>query len=332
METDTTAVSVVVATRNRSGRLKAMLDSLRAQTLARDCFEVIVVDDASDDGTPELLEDEQRRADLRLRFIQRRSNGGPGCARNDGWRAATAPLVAFIDDDCVASQHWLEAGVHACERSPGAIVQGVTEPDPVEEALAGPFSYTVRVPKLGPYYETCNIFYPRSLLEALDGFDSEAFPGIYGEDIDLAWRAIESGAPTVFAPEAHVTHAVHPLGPRKQLQRAWSWSDSILAYARHPGYRKAQLFRGAFVNFQHYALLRALMVPLLPRRLWPLRRWFAFCYAANLLRRYTADLVKRGGGNRGTLAVALLPYLVAHDLVEMASVVRGAIRYRTFVL
>jgi glycosyltransferase involved in cell wall biosynthesis len=331
--TGASAVSVVVATRNRSARLKALIESLRGQSLPADRFEVIVVDDGSDDGTPELLRSQRECSDLALRYIRRRSQGGPGCARNDGWRAAAGPLVAFIDDDCIASPRWLEAGLDACARNPGAIVQGRTEPDPAEEAAAGPFSYTIRVPKLGPNYETCNIFYPRPVLEALDGFDTEAFPGIYGEDIDLAWRAIESGTPTAFAPEAHVFHAVHRLGPREQLRRAWNWSDSILAHARHPGFRRAQLFRGAFVNVQHYALLRVLMVPLVPRRLWLLRRWFVCHYAANLLRRYAADLVKRGGtSSRARLALLLLPYHVAHDLVEMASVVLGGIRYRTFVL
>ena len=129
------------------------------------------------------------------------------------------------------------------------------------------------------------------MLERCDGFDTDAFPG-GGEDTDLAWRAIESGTPAVFAPEAHVFHAVHRLGPRRHLKRAWHWTDTILAYARHPGLRQGHLFRGAFWKVEHYALLRVLIVPLLPRRLRLLRRWFVW--------RYTADLLKRGhAGGQG---------------------------------
>jgi glycosyltransferase involved in cell wall biosynthesis len=321
VESSQPAVSVIVATRNRRARLKALIDSLRAQSLPAERFEVILVDDGSDDGTAELLRAERDRSDLELRFIRRRSQGGPGCARNDGWRAAAGPLVAFIDDDCVASPRWLEAGLEVCARNPGAIVQGRTEPDPAEEAAAGPFSYTIHVPKLSPYYETCNIFYPRSVLEALDGFDTEAFPG-GGEDCDLAWRAIESGTDTVFAPQALAFHAVHDLGPLGHLKRAWHWTDTMLVFARHPALRKGHLRRRLFWKMEHYAFARVLLVPLIPRRLRLLRRWFVW--------RWLADLGLRGrlvaGPARGVLMV---PYFVLHDVVEMLAVLRGAFRYRT---
>src|SRR4051794_31622209 len=137
------AVTVVIATRNRRERLAALLGSLRAQTLAFDRFEVIVVDDGSTDATPELLDREQRGPGLALRSINRARPGGPGAARNEGWRQARARLVAFIDDDCVATPGWLHAGLKVARSNPAAIVQGRTEADPGEEATAGPFSYTI---------------------------------------------------------------------------------------------------------------------------------------------------------------------------------------------
>src|SRR3954454_16888448 len=151
------AVTVVAAPRTRRERLAALIDSLRAQTLAFDRFEVLVVDDGSTDSTAELLDREQGRPELALRGIRRDHPGGPGAARNEGWRQSKATLTAFIDDDCVATPGWLEAGLTAARSSQGAIVQGRTEADPIEEATAGPFSYTIRVPRLGPHYETCNI-------------------------------------------------------------------------------------------------------------------------------------------------------------------------------
>jgi GT2 family glycosyltransferase len=315
------AVTVVVATRNRRERLERMLDSLREQSVPADTFEVIVVDDASDDGTAGLLQREEGRPELDLRVLRRGAQGGPGMARNVGWRACQAPLVAFIDDDCVASPGWLEAALEASSDNPGAIVQGRTDPAPAEEAAASPFSYTIDVRQLGPHYETCNILYPRSLLERLGGFDTDAFP-LGGEDCDLAWRAIESGAETVFAPDARVFHAVHELGPIGHLRRAWHWTDTMLVFARHPGLREAHLSRGIFWKREHYALGRVLLAPLVPRRLRLLRRWFVW--------RWIVDMTYRGRRAAGPVkGILLMPYWVLHDLVELIAVLRGAIRYRT---
>jgi GT2 family glycosyltransferase len=317
-------VAVVVATRNRAERLAALLDSLAAQEGAGEEFEVVVVDDGSSDSTREVLDRFASGEALRLTAIHNEVAGGPGAARNAGWRATEAPSIAFIDDDCVATPGWLRAGLAAMAENPGAIVQGRTDPDPDEEAAAGPFSYTIRVYSLGPHFETCNIFYPRELLERMNGFDTAAFPG-GGEDSDLAWRAIESGAPTAFAPTARAYHAVHDLGPIGHLRRAWHWTDTMLVFARHPGLREAHLFRGVFWKVEHYGLVRVLLAPLIPRRLRLLRRWFAW--------RYTAELYARGSAEAGRpKGLLLMPYLVLHDLVEVIAVLRGAARYRTWVV
>src|SRR3954453_18710822 len=67
---------------------------------------------------------------MELRVIRPDPGGGPAAARNEGWRAARAPLVAFTDDDCQARPGWLEAGLRAARENPGAFVQGPTEPIP----------------------------------------------------------------------------------------------------------------------------------------------------------------------------------------------------------
>jgi glycosyltransferase involved in cell wall biosynthesis len=316
-------VSVVVATRNRPGRLERLLASLREQTLGSERFEVIVVDDASDDSTPELLARESERGGLDLRVLRREAAGGPARARDEGWRAARAPLVAFTDDDCTAAAAWLSAGLEAARHRPGAVVQGRTEPDPAERDRLGPFSRTVEVNKLGPYYQTCNIFYPREVLEGVDGFDPDSFRGPGGEDTDLAWRAIAAGAATVFAPEARAYHAVARLGPLGRLRVAARWGDTIGIFARHRALRAEHLTYGVFWKGTHYLLARALLGLALRRRLPPaLVLWLLAPYVRNLLERGHLE----GGG---PLAA---PYYVVEDLVETASVVRGAIRCRTLVI
>jgi glycosyltransferase involved in cell wall biosynthesis len=324
----TPEVSVVVATRNRAQRLRALLRSLAAQTVDRRAFEVVVVDDASSDETPSVLTAERDRGELDLTAIRHPEPGGPGGARNRGWLEAKAPIVAFIDDDCVATPGWLEAGLAACRENPGAFVQGRTEAMPEELDQLGLFSYTIRVEKLGPHFETCNILYPREILESQGGFDSEAFP-VVGEDSDFAWRAIEAGARPAFAPDALVHHAVHVLGPLGQLRRAAHWHGSMLVFARHPGMRKAKLTPGVFVRReiywkpQHRYLLPAAIGAVLPRRVRHLRAILVMPYFRNLLRWRLPDM---------GVPAWYAPYVFLIDIVEMTAVLRGALRYRTLVL
>jgi glycosyltransferase involved in cell wall biosynthesis len=313
-------VSVVLATHNRADRLQALLESLREQTLDRERFEVVVVDDASSDGrTPEVLDAEAARGELRLTLIRRDVAEGPAHARNKGWRVAKAALIAFTDDDCVVVPRWLEAALEVAGEHPGAVIQGRTDanPDPEEQRLLSPFSHTVVVQRLGPSYETCNVFYPRELLELLGGFDEESFSMPGGEDTDLAWKAMEIGRETAWAEEAQAYHAVTWLGPIGRIRLAWRWHETILCFKRHPGLRE-HLIHGVFWKWTHYHLARTLLAIALPRRLWPLRWWLAAPYVSYLVDRRTGPL--------------LAPAIVAHDVTETIAAVRGAIRYRVLVI
>jgi glycosyltransferase involved in cell wall biosynthesis len=308
--------SVVIATHDRSARLDALLESLRAQTI--DDFEVVVVDDASTDATPQVLAAHAARDGLELRVVRREANGGQAAARNDGWRAARAPVVAFTDDDCVAAPGWLAAGLAACEAAPaGAVVQGRTDPIPDELGRYGPYSTTHWIHAAGPWFETCNIFYPRALLERLDGFDAAAYGRWGGEDTDLAWRAIEAGAPVAYAPEARVHHAVHVLGPVGRLRAAARAGQTMRVFARHPELRRRHAIRGLFWKWSHYRLALLIAALVLPRRLWPVHLWLAAPYLAHE--------AQRSGK-------ALAPYVLVHDLVEMGAAARGSLKHGRLVL
>ena len=237
------AVSVVIATRDRPERLAALLASLRAQTLAEP-FEVVVVDDGADERTDAAIEHEGGGLDLKL---LRAGGGGPARARNLGWRAASGRWIAFTDDDCEATPGWLAAALAAARANPGAIVQGPTLPIPRERARLGPFARTRSIAAGGPWFETCNIVYEAELLERLDGFD-EAFAEALGEDTDLGWRALGLGAEHVWADAALVHHAVDELGPLGTVRAALVGSDSVLAFARHPGLRSRALRWGVVRN------------------------------------------------------------------------------------
>lgn len=313
-------VSVVITTYNRPARLALLLAGLRSQVLPAERFEVIVVDDGSAGSeTQAILARETERGELALRTVSHARTLGQAGGRNSGWRLARAPLVAFTDDDCLPEPRWLTEGLSAHHAQPGAVIQGRTLPNPAEMAQDGLFSRTVRVERLGPQYETCNVFYPRAVLRSLGGFDERfGSSSAGGEDTDLAWRAIEAGTLTVFAPDAIVCHAVERLGAQGMLRVAARWSAAVRLFAEHPQLR-TMLERRVFWNVWHYLMWRSLLALLTPP--W-LRRM--------LLTRHLFELRRRArGGGAGFWAV---PFLLVHDLVECWSVARGAVRYRTLVL
>jgi GT2 family glycosyltransferase len=311
-------ISVVVPTRNRPARLRALLASLLAQSFPRECFEVIVVDDAGDPGAAQAPVQDAAAQGLAARCETLRARSGPAVARNAGWRAAGGAVIAFTDDDCVAPPDWLQALATAAAAHPNAIVQGPTQPDPAERHALGLLARTVTVEGLGPQYETCNIAYPRPALEALGGFDEGFGAAPAAEDTDLAWRAIEHGYTTVFAPDALMHHAVERIGIRGSLRVARRWEAATRIFAEHPQTRTI-LYRGVFWNVWHYLVWRSLLSALGPA--W-LRRL--------ILARHLLELRRRARRERAGAWV--VPYLLVHDLVECWAVARGAVRYRTFVL
>lgn len=304
-------------TRDRPGRLDALLESLTRQTLPAGRFEVVVVDDGSGPATSAVLDAHERASSLQVRRIRFDAPRGPAAARNASWRAARGPLVAFTDDDCVADPDWLRAGLRAAERNPGAIIQGRIDPIPAEAERLTPFSHLVFSHGCGPWFGAGNMFYPRAVLDEVGGFDEVSYPRMGGADTDLAWRAIEAGARAIAADDARVFHAVMQVGPLGRLRRASRWSDAVKVFRRHPELRKQMPMR-IFWNERHLELTWALVAATLPRRLWPLRLWLAAPYVVYLTKRRSGPL--------------LAPYLVLHDLVEVAAVVRGAVRARTLMI
>ncbi|MDI9330766.1 MAG: glycosyltransferase family 2 protein [Alphaproteobacteria bacterium] len=89
-------ISIVMPAHHAHATLSAAIESVRAQTHPH--WELWVVDDASADGTRELIRSWMRR-DPRIRGVFRPRNGGPAAARNDGLARARGEYIAFLDAD-----------------------------------------------------------------------------------------------------------------------------------------------------------------------------------------------------------------------------------------
>ena len=105
-------ISVVIATRNRADYLRKALESLAHQTLDPIDYEIIVVDNGSQDETRRVVEKYDTSATLRYIF---EPIIGLSRARNAGWKNAQGEIIALIDDDAIANAEWLERYVLAFE-------------------------------------------------------------------------------------------------------------------------------------------------------------------------------------------------------------------------
>jgi glycosyltransferase involved in cell wall biosynthesis len=223
-------VAVVVPTFNRAGQLDDLLDAVAGQVDVEGGYEVVVVDGGSTDGTAEVV---ARHPGAHHLF---QPNAGPAAARNRGWRATTAPVVAFTDDDTLPSPTWLhdllaaldaDAGLSAV----GGAVRPVRRTRPAEFVeLDGLVNHGVDADGTIRYLITANLAVRREALEAVGGFD-ESFPAASGEDTDLTWRLQAAGHRLATTDQAVVRHR-HP-------ER---WADVLALFAKH-GRSRRQLLR-----------------------------------------------------------------------------------------
>jgi GT2 family glycosyltransferase len=322
---ETPDIAVVVPSHDRPLRLRWLLNALEEQTLARDRFEVIVAHDSRDPETEELLREHPLAAAGTLRHLTFEPGPGPAAKRNAAWRAARAPLVAFTADDCRPPPEWLERARDAARAHPGAIVQGATLPDPDEEHLirAAPHVDMQRIVPPTPWAQTCNIVYPRELLDRVGGFDEE-FPLAAGEDTDLAIRATEAGAAYVGARDVVTYHAVHAVTLSQLVRARWRWQHLAFLVKRQPRVREHFPMWVLWMR-THVWLPLAIAGALLGRRR-PGARLLALPWAIH-------SLPDRGTDPRGRLrALSELPARAVVDGAEMAALARGSLRWRTFFL
>src|SRR6266568_510689 len=128
-------VAVVVPTRNRPDGLRRLVGGLEGQTLPRALWELVIVDDSSDEPTALAIKEITATSPLRIRALRTdHCAGGPAPVRNLGWRATDAPFLAFTDDDCIPQPGWLAAGLAALEGGADVgLVQGRTIRPPGSE-------------------------------------------------------------------------------------------------------------------------------------------------------------------------------------------------------
>ncbi|MDE3085825.1 MAG: glycosyltransferase [Acidobacteriota bacterium] len=332
-EAATPEVSVVVATRDRARFLDGLLEALAAQRLAPGRFEVVVVDDASTDGTWAGLGRAAGRSSLPVLGLRLGRNVGQGAARTAGVARARGAVVAITDDDCLPTPQWLEqllvplAAVDG--RLPAVVVQGRTEAWPADRAGAGAWARTVWV--LGPtwLFETCNIAYRRADLLAAGGFPgrldapADRRGKAVGEDALAGWRVVDTGARLVYRAEALVHHRNLSASYPSWLASHWGKARFPALVRRHRLGRRA-LSAGVFLGPRTAALELALAGAGLGTALH--RPWLSVAAAP-----WLALAWPEARSRPGAAGFRLLQLLVG-DLVGVAALAVGSVRHRRVVL
>lgn len=314
-------ICVVVPTYNRRDRLAALLSALEGQTLPRREFDVVFVDDRSSDGTFETLQELARSSILQPRILQNpRNTGGPAAGRNLGWLSTGAPVVAFLDDDCLPAPTWLAEGLAAMEQDPGAGVgQGRTDiPPGVDLEQLDRWCVWRSVTALSPWFEGTNIFYRRAALEEVGGFDDQ-WP-IWGEDTDLGWRVVKAGWRAVYMDRAAVVHEVADRGWREAARFGWKDRQVIEVAGIHPEVRTQGFWRPWALHRQGAEFAAALV------GLGLALRWRPAAAMALPYMYFRRPPFRRPG----TVRIGLQTVVV--DFVRLAGHLRGSVAARILVL
>ena len=200
-------VSVIVPVFNDAERLKTCLDALEAQTYPKSLYEVIVVDNASDEG--------QNIKGVVAQFSQAiaafESQPGSYAARNQGISLAKGEVIAFTDADCIPCHQWIEAGVNCLQDLNCGLVAGEIEiffkdpsrPTPVElyESIAA--FHQKQWLEQEHFGATANLFTWKKVLDRVGKFDATLKSA---GDREWGNRVATFGYEQSYSSDAYVAH------------------------------------------------------------------------------------------------------------------------------
>jgi glycosyltransferase involved in cell wall biosynthesis len=273
--------SVVVAAYDSAATIGETIESVRGQT--RSDWELIVVDDGSQDGTVEVA---QAFADPRVRVIRSHENRGPAAARNRAILLAQAPLICTLDSDDLWLPGYLETMARALESAPGASVAS-TDAWVLDEATGRVGKTSVLTPQDPPHpfpddtnrflsellqrnFVYNSVAVKREALLAVGGYDERLW---VGEDWELWLRLAAGGFRFVCVPQLLAVYRVRAgsltsdperlLAARREIYRIlaeeWAAGEEIRDLA-------LKLRRDSELRVQRRAAVATVLGPLLELR------------------------------------------------------------------
>ena len=252
--------SIIIPAYNAKKTLSACLESLADQSVAKEDYEVIVVDDGSTDGTAKIA----KKFDVKYIF---QTNQGPAAARNKGADAAAAQIILFTDADCVPDHNWIREMVSPFSDREAIGVKGAYKTRQTE--LAARFAQAefedrydlLKKSSTIDMIDTYSAAFRKDVFLNIGGFD-QSFPVANNEDTDLSYRLSAKGYKMVFNQEAFVYHT-HPNSFLKYLKlkfRRGYWR--MVVYRRYPDKAVKDSYTPAIIKIQ--TMLMAFSLTLFP--------------------------------------------------------------------
>ena len=208
-------VSIVIVTRNRVENLRRCVDAVLSVETTHD-WEVVLVDNGSDDGTQAYLNELNSNQFDRPRVVTAfEAKRGSSAAKNKGWRAASSEIVAFTDDDCYVAHDYVDSILKVFQENAGIGFAGgrillyddtdyrITIQESEASCYFPPYSFFAAGTVQG-----ANMAFRRAVLERIGGFDEKFGAGtpFFCEDIDAMAAVLWAGIPGVYDPRSVVYH------------------------------------------------------------------------------------------------------------------------------
>ena len=231
-------ITVIIPFRNAQPQLASLVSALERQRSPADTFDVIWVDDASEDGGSGWL---QKRLPAGWRLLVQPERRGAYAARNAALKVASADFVAFTDVDCRPHEDWIERGLAWLSTAPRVAGRVQLElsgsPSTPELVDAGRFLRQRRYVEEG-FGATANLFVDRRVFDEVGGFDERLKSG---GDYEFGLRCSLAGIPIRYADDVVVSHPA-----RTTLRELLSKSERV-------GFGTGQLIRRRGISRERLA-------------------------------------------------------------------------------
>lgn len=211
-------ISVIVPSYNEGPYLKACFDSLRDQTATEDQFEVIMIDNNSEDNSFEIMQKYAEKYQNFRAFSETKQ--GLSNSRNRGVEESSGEYLAFMDGDAKAHSNWIQLAIEIAEQEQPDIFGGPIHPYYVTEKpswFKDDYELRMHHDTTGPlpagkYISGSNIIFKRSTLAEFGGFNPDmGMKGkqlAYGEESVLIKRAHDEGKKLYYHLDLIVDHLV----------------------------------------------------------------------------------------------------------------------------
>lgn len=243
----------MIPTYNRADSLISTLDSVANQSISKDLYEIIVIDDGSMDGTELRIKNYELGVKKPVVRFFKIPNGGHAKARNFGIKQAKGEIIFFTDDDCVVPHDWIERLLAGYRDYPEAVGVGGWHQAYDKDAKVKYFDKYIyfivskRFPDMFGFEtltdslwhnlagNTANVSYKKKVLDEVEGFD-ENFSLAGAVDWDLKVNIQRRGHKLLYVP-VMISH-MKRLGIKSFLRRFfYQGVDRYLMVMKYPELR-----------------------------------------------------------------------------------------------